>query len=109
MIITAPTPDALPEIPDDYFPEANALGVLGTFKCPICASKAWVVVPYDHALVFDEILRGKSSDEEMSEALALLVKHVDEHMTYLSPEERLRVITGVCSMECELQWIDTLD
>ncbi len=107
-IITVSTPEELPPIPDDYFPDADALGVMGTFKCPVCSSKAFMVVPYEHARFFELALTGKSSDKEMIDALAILIQYVDKNMGYLTHEERLRIVSGVCSMECELQWVDTL-
>lgn len=98
----------IPTIPDDYFPEAKELGAVATFTCPVCGSKSMFIVPKEHADVFESTLKGMSSDDDMADAIVTLMGHVDQNMGYLTQEERLHILTGVCSMECELKWVDTL-
>ena len=92
--------------PDDYFPECDSLYVLGTFRCPVCQSKYFYVLPDEVGAMYSLILGGVA-EEDMPEAMNRLVEYV-QTLSYLSKAEKLHLVTGVCSLECEFEWINTM-
>jgi hypothetical protein len=93
------------ELPDDYFPDSPSISVMGTFRCPICQSKHFYVLPNEVGAMFTLILGGVP-EEGMGEAMMKLVAYV-QTLDYLNEAERLHLLTGVCSVECEFEWVNS--
>lgn len=93
------------ETPDDYFPECDTLYVMGTFRCPVCQSKHFYVLPDEVGTMYSLILGGVK-EEDMPEAMMRLTMYV-QTLDYLNKAEQLHLLTGICSTECEFEWVNT--
>lgn len=93
------------ELPDDYFPDSESLTAMGSFRCPICNSKYFYLLPDEVGVMFGLILGGVT-EEDMGEAMMKLVAYV-RTLDYLNEAERLHLLTGVCSVECEFEWVNS--
>jgi hypothetical protein len=92
-------------VDDTYFPEYEKLCVLRTFKCPVCNDKWSYIVPAEVGDKFHLILGGVTGDDNITKALNELKEYLDM-LSYMSTEEKLHLLTGICSIECEWTYMN---
>jgi len=63
---------------DELFPEAKELTITGTLSCPMCRSKAWIIMPAEWV---DAFLSGAFAQDAFPN---------------MTSSQRERFITGIC-------------